>query len=404
MAFDVTSLRTHFPALESGIAFFDAPGGTQTPRIVGEAIASALTSPLTIPGGNAVKSEVNADKAESGFRSAFGDFLGLPEQGIIYGRSATQLNYDLSRALAKTWGPNDEIVVSRLDHDSNVRPWIQAAESVGATVRWIDFDPATAEIIWQSVEDAINADTRLVAITAASNVLGTMPPVRAIADAAHAVGAHVHVDAVHYAAHNLVDVPAIGADSLVCSPYKFLGPHMAVLGASVDVLEALRPDKLMPSSNEVPHRFELGTLPYEIMAGATAAVDFLAEIAPGSATSRREKLRSSFHAIEEHETILRLQLEEGLAGFGDAVVVHSRAAVRTPTTLITLPGRKTSDAYKFLAARDISAPADSSFYAYEAFRRLNLDDENAMRFGLAPYVTEDEISRLLNGLSEFLTG
>jgi selenocysteine lyase/cysteine desulfurase len=140
------------------------------------------------------------------------------------------------------------------------------------------------------------------------------------------------------------------------------------------------------------------------MAGATVAVDFLAEIAPGSATSRREKLRSSFHAIEEHETTLRLRLEEGLAGFGDAVVVHSRAAVRTPTTLITLPGRKTSDAYKFLAARNISAPADSSFYAYEAFRRLNLDDANAMRFGLAPYVTKDEISRLLNGLSEFLTG
>ncbi|MDJ0334938.1 cysteine desulfurase-like protein [Salinibacterium sp. G-O1] len=402
MTLDVTTLRAHFPALASGIAFFDAPGGTQTPRVVGEAIASALTNPLTIPGGDAVRSEVNAAKAESAFRSAFGDFLGLPDQGVIYGRSATQLNYDLSRALAKTWGPKDEIVVSRLDHDSNVRPWVQAAESVGATVRWIDFDPATAEIIWQSVDDAINQKTRLVAVTAASNVLGTMPRVRAIADAAHAVGAHLHVDAVHYAAHNLVDVPGLGADSLVCSPYKFLGPHMAVLGASLDVLEALRPDKLRPSSDEVPHRFELGTLPYEIMAGATAAVDFLAEIAPGAATSRREKLRNSFHAIEEHEAALRKQLEEGLAGFGDAVVVHSRAEARTPTTLITLPGRKTWDAYEFLGSRDISAPAHSSFYAYEAFRRLDLDDENAMRFGLAPYVTEAEVSRLLNGLADFL--
>ncbi|MDP3207951.1 MAG: aminotransferase class V-fold PLP-dependent enzyme, partial [Rhodoglobus sp.] len=230
MTFDMTALRAHFPALDSGIAFFDAPGGTQTPRAVGEAIASTLTSPLTIPGGNAVQSEINASEAESGFRSAFGDFLGIPAQGVVYGRSATQLNYDLSRALAKTWGPKDEIVVSRLDHDSNVRPWIQAAESVGATVRWIEFDPATSEIIWQSVEDAINANTRLLAITAASNVLGTLPPVRAIANAAHGVGAHVHVDAVHYAAHNLVDVPDLGADSLVCSPYKFLGPHMAVLG------------------------------------------------------------------------------------------------------------------------------------------------------------------------------
>lgn len=403
VTFDVTALRAHFPALESGMAFFDAPGGTQTPRAVGEAIASTITSPLTIPGGNAVQSEVNADNAESGFRSAFGDFLNLSERGVVYGRSATQLNYDLSRALAKAWGPEDEVVVSRLDHDSNVRPWIQAAESVGTTVRWIDFDPTTAEVSWESVEEAINANTRLVAVTAASNVLGTKPPVRKIADAAHAVGAHVHVDAVHYAAHDLVDIPGLGADSLVCSPYKFLGPHMAVLGARVEVLDGLRPDKLLPSSDAVPHRFELGTLPYEIMAGATAAVDFLAEIAPGSAATRRDKLRASFEAIEAHEASLRKQLEEGLTSLGEDVVVHSCAWQRTPTTLITLPGRKTWDAYEFLATRDISAPADSSFYAYEAFRRLNLDDDNAMRFGLAPYVTEAEVSRLLNGLSDFLS-
>ncbi len=400
--YDVTELRAHFPSLTSGIAHFDAPGGTQTPREVGEAIAATLTGPLSNDGGGAISSEANSENAVEEFRSAYSDFLAAPQGGIVYGRSATQLNYDLGRALAKNWGAGDEVVVSRLDHDANVRPWVQVAEAAGATVKWIDFDPSTAEISWDSVEEAITDRTKLVAVTGASNVLGTKPPLRAIADVVHAVGALFHVDAVHYAAHDLVDLTALGVDSLVCSPYKFLGPHCAVLASTPELLGTLRPDKLMPSSNDVPDRFELGTLPFEIMAGATAAVDFLANIAPGSATTRRDRLRASYAAIEEHENSLRTMVEEGVASFGERAVIHSRAAERTPTTLITLPGRKTWDAYEFLAARDILAPA-GSFYAYEVFRRLDLDDTNALRVGLAPYINEEDVARLLQGLSDFLS-
>jgi len=221
---DVAALRAHFPSLRSGVAHFDGPGGTQTPRQVGEAIAATLTGPLSNR-GRVGESERNADDAVTRFRDAYADLLGVPAEGVVYGRSATQLTYDLSRAIAKQWGPGDEVVVCRLDHDANVRPWIQAAHAAGAGVRWLDFDPRTGEPDLTGLAELINRRTRLVAVTAASNLIGTKPPVRAIADAAHAVGALVHVDGVHYAAHEFVDVEALGADLFVCSPYKFLGPH-----------------------------------------------------------------------------------------------------------------------------------------------------------------------------------
>ena len=280
MLYDVAELRSHFPGLASGIAHFDGPGGTQAPRQVGEAMATTLTAPLSNR-GTIGASERNAERAVAEFRSAYADLLGVSPRGIVHGRSATQLNYDFSRALAKTWRPGEEVVVTRLDHDANVRPWVQAAAAGGLTVRWIDFDPETSEVIWESVEEAITPRTRLVALTGASNLIGTKPPVRAIADAAHAVGALIHVDGVHYTAHEPVDVVALGADILVCSPYKFLGPHCGVLAADPELLESIHPDKLLPSTDVVPERFELGTLPYEALAGATAAVDFLAAIAPG---------------------------------------------------------------------------------------------------------------------------
>ncbi|GAA4371402.1 cysteine desulfurase-like protein [Nocardioides caricicola] len=344
--------------------------------------------------GTGSPSESNADAAVAAFRSAYADLLGVPAGGIVYGRSATQLIYDFSRAIAKDWRSGDVIVVSRLDHDSNVRPWVQAAEQQGVTVHWLDFDPETGEL----EEAQLDPRTRLVAITGASNLIGTKPPVRRIADAAHAVGAQVFVDAVHLAAHGFVDVTELGADYFVCSPYKFLGPHCGVLGAAPELLATLRNDKLVPSTDAVPERFELGTLPYEIMAGATATVDFLAAIAPGDATSRRERLRTSLHAVDEHELRLRTRLEDGL---DPGVVVHSRAADRTPTLLLTFPGRETKDAYRFLAERGVLAPA-GSFYAYEGFRRLGLEDENALRLGLAPYVDDTDVDRALEGLAAFL--
>ena len=400
MPYDVAGLRSHFPSLASGTAHFDGPGGTQVPREVGEAVAATLTGPLSNR-GTVGESEANADAAVAAFRSAFADLLGVAAAGVVHGRSATQLTYDVSRALAKSWGPGDEIVVSRLDHDANVRPWLQAAAAVGATVRWLDFDPATGELDEGGLTTAITGRTRLVALTGASNLIGTIPPLRRVADAAHAVGALLWVDGVHLTAHRFVDVAALGADVFVCSPYKFLGPHCGVLAAAPDLLEGLHPDKLLPATDAVPERFELGTLPYELLAGASAAVDFLAGIAPGVASTRREQLRASFDAIDAHEQRLRERLEAGLAAFGERVHVHSRATERTPTLLLTLPGRRTADAYRFLATRGVLAPA-GTFYAHEPFRRLAVPDEHGLRLGLAPYSTDDDIDRVLAGLAAFL--
>ncbi|MEU8657929.1 cysteine desulfurase-like protein [Actinoplanes philippinensis] len=397
MSLDVTALRAQFPSLDTGLAFFDGPGGTQTPRPVADAIVATMTGPLSNRGAVSV-SERHAEQSVAEFRAAYADLLGVPAGGIVHGRSATQLTYDFSRHLAATWRPGDEVVVSRLDHDSNVRPWIQAAERAGATVRWIDFDTTTGELDLASVERALSSRTRLVAVTAASNVLGTVPPVRRIADLVHAAGALLYVDGVHYAAHRLVDVSALGADLFVCSPYKFLGPHCGVLAASPELLETIRPDKLVPSTDAVPERFEFGTLPYEMLAGATAAVDFLAGIVPGTDGTRRDRLARSLAAVHEHETALRQRLEAGLRELGDVVTLYSGAVDRTPTSLMNFAGREARAAQIFLAERDVLAPA-GSFYAYEPFVALKLDA--ALRVGLAPYNTAEEIDRLIGGLNEW---
>ncbi|MFI1030966.1 cysteine desulfurase-like protein [Streptomyces sp. NPDC020951] len=402
MAMDVAALRTRFPSLTHGLAFFDGPGGTQTPVPVAEAVTRTLTGPLSNRGVVSV-SELNAERAVGEFRAAYADLLGVPAGAVVHGRSATQLTYDFSRHLAKDWRAGDEIVLSRLDHDANVRPWVQAAERAGVVVRWTEIDAATTELDLDSYERALSPRTRLVAVTAASNVLGTKPPVRRIADRAHEVGALVYVDGVHYAAHHRVDVPALGADLFVCSPYKFLGPHCGVLAGSPELLESLAPDKLLPSPNTVPERFEFGTLPYETLAGATAAVDFLAaldEAGPGAGESRRERLKRSLHSLHEHENTLRARLDDGLRALGDAVTVHSRAADRTPTVLMTLEGRDATEAQAHLSARGVVAPA-GSFYAHEVFAALKLPDP-ALRAGLAPYNDTEDVDRLLVGLASFL--
>lgn len=398
-AFDLDSFRSGFPSLKSGIAYFDGPGGTQTPTRVGEAIARTLTGPLSNRGGSLV-SQTNAEETVHAFRSAYADLLGADPSGIVYGRSATQLTYDFSRHLAQGWGPGDQVVVTRLDHDSNVRPWVQAAERAGATVRWIDLDPRTSELDLSDLDEVVNERTRLVAVTAASNLLGTQPPVRTIADRAHAVGALVYVDAVHFAAHEIVDLRGMGADFLVCSPYKFLGPHCAVLAAAPALLETIRPDKLVPSTDDVPERFEFGTLPYEIMAGAAEAVEVLADLAPAG-PSRRTRLITAHGKVAAHERALRERVEAGLAALGDNVVPHSRAADRTPTLFMTFPGLRSADVSRALAERDVLAPA-GSFYAYETFARLGLDDDAGLRVGMAPYVSEEDVDRLLAALADHL--
>jgi cysteine desulfurase family protein (TIGR01976 family) len=398
VSYNVDAVRAEFPALKGGTAFFDGPGGTQTPRPVIDAIAAALSGPLANR-GSGTPAERNAESAVAEGRAAMGDLLGADPAGIVFGRSATQLAYDFSRTLARGWGPGDEVVVTRLDHDANVRPWVQAAERAGATVRWADFDPETGELGAEHIRAVLSERTRLVAVTAASNLIGTRPPIAEITELAHDAGALCYVDGVHHTAHCPVDLPALGADFFACSPYKFLGPHLGVLASGPDRLESLVPDKLLPATNAVPERFEYGTLPYEMLAGTRAAVDFLAGLGTGNGT-RRERLAASFAALGRHEDSLRLRIEETLASFED-VTVHSRAAERTPTLLITFARRSTKDAFRFLADRGINAPS-GSFYALEASRHLGLGDEGGLRIGLAPYTSADDVDRLLDGLREFL--
>jgi cysteine desulfurase family protein (TIGR01976 family) len=333
-------------------------------------------------------------------RAAIADLVGGEAGGVVFGRSATQLCYDFSRWVSRSWGAGDEVVVTRLDHDSNVRPWVQAAERAGATVRWLDFDPETSEL--DGIATVLSDRTRLVAVTAASNLIGTKPPVAAISAAAHDAGALVYVDGVHFTAHCSVDLAALGADFYACSPYKFLGPHLGALVASPALLETLRPDKLLPSTNAVPERFEFGTLPYELLAGVAAAVDYLSRLggAGSAGATRRENLVASFAGLEEYEDALLARLEAGIREL-PGMTVHSRAEHRTPTLLLTIEGRDTVDAYEFLAARGVDAPS-SNFYALEASRRLGLGDDGGLRVGLAPYTNEDDVDRLLAGLAAFL--
>lgn len=408
MTYDISAVRAQFPALTSGSAFFDGPGGTQTPRPVAQAVADALTSPLSNR-GHRTPSERNAEVLVTEAREALADLLGARPSGIVLGRSATQLAYDFSRTLAKNWSPGDEIVVTRLDHDSNIRPWVQAAEHAGATVRWADFDPDSGELTAGDIRAVLSDRTRLVAMTGASNLIGTRPPVAEISRLVHDAGALLYVDGVHLAAHALVDVEELGADFFACSPYKFLGPHLGVLASRPALLDGLAPDKLLPSPDAVPERFEFGTLPYPQLAGARAAVDFLAGLGgpggpggPGGERegTRRARLATAFAALEEHENALAGRIEEGLSGL-KAVTTHSRAAARTPTVLLTIEGRDTRDAHQYLAECGVNAPS-GSFYALEASRRLGLGDGGGLRVGLAPYNNADDVERLLEGLADFL--
>jgi cysteine desulfurase family protein (TIGR01976 family) len=396
MELDVARLRSSFPALDEGVAYFDGPGGTQVPREVARAVADTLVSGIANR-GTVTAAERRADAVVAGARSAVADLLGCTPDGVVFARSMTQMTYDLSRALAKQWGAGDEVVVTRLDHDANVRPWVQAAEAAGATVRWTEFDKETAELTVDHVRAQLSDRTRLVAVTAASNVLGTRPDIPEIAEAVHQAGALLHVDGVHLTPHAPVDVPGIGADFYACSPYKFLGPHLGLLAAAPELLEQVRPDKLLPSSNAVPERFELGTLPYETLAGTTAAVDFIAGIA-SSAADRRTRVLESMRAVEQHEDGLFAVLLEGLAAI-PGVKLHGSPKRRTPTALFSVAGRAPDEVYEALAERGVNAPA-SSFYAIEATRWIGLGDAGAVRAGVAPYTNREDVDRLVTAVQE----
>lgn len=399
MSYDVNKVRASFPSLNTGLAFFCGPGGSQVPDVVGRTISDAITKPISNRNVN-TESEKNAEEIVLSFRAAVADLIDVDPRGVVYGRSWTQLTYDFSRTLAKNWGPGDEVVVTTLDHDSNVRPWVQAAEAVGATVRWAQLDPDTTELSVEAVEAVLSPKTKLVAVTGAGNTIGTRPDLKAISAAVHKVGALFYVDAVHLTPHSSISAKEIGADFIGFSFYKLFGPHCAALAAAPELLETLQNDKLLPATNVVPERFEFGTLPYELMAGSVAAIEYIANLAPGNATSRREKIVNSMHELERYEDELFEYMESSLKAL-PGITLYGHAKKRTPTVYFSFEGFESAEIYKAMAKKSVTLPA-SNFYALETSRKLGLGDAGALRAGLAPYSTRDDVDRLVAGLKEII--
>jgi cysteine desulfurase family protein (TIGR01976 family) len=403
MAFDVSATRACYPALSDGYAYLDGAAGTQTPASVIEAIASTYRTGIGNVGG-AFPASKRADGIVAECRRAVADLVGGNPDGVILGPNMTTLTYRLSYGLAKGWGPGDEVVLSRLDHDANVRPWVQAAERSGATVRWAEVDVATGELPAQQYDALVTDRTKLVAVTAASNTLGTRPDVAAITARAHAVGALAYVDGVHATPHVPVDVVAYGADFYATSAYKWSGPHIGAVIADPALLESIRPDKLASSANDVPDRFETGTSPFADFAGVVAAVDHLAGLAAPAKTaaaigSRRERVLASMAAVEAYEQDLFGTLLGGLEALPH-VTLYGKAARRTATSYFTVAGRTPEEVAVHLADRKVNV-WNGHNYAWELTAALGIRDSgSAVRAGLVHYNDRSDVDRLLAAIAE----
>ena len=394
MTFDVDAVRRDFPALAEGLAHFDGPGGTQVPSAVSDAVAGAMRSAVSNRHGPFASSR-RADAIVDAARAAVADLVGGDPAGVVLGQSMTANTYVLAGALAKTWAPGDEVVLSRLDHDADVRPWLQAADRAGAVVRWADVDPVTAELPTGQYDALVGERTRLVALTAASNATGTRPDVRAVAEIAHARGALVHVDGVHATPHLPTDVRALGADFYATSAYKWYGPHLGATIGDPAVLSGLRPDKLLPSSDAVPDRFEHGTPSFAHLAGVTAAVDWIAS--HGAGATRRERVLSAMALIAQHEQQVFARLVDGLTAHPDVTLVGSPAS-RTPTVAFTVAGRTPQQVSADLGTQGVCVWA-GDYYAVELMRAVGLAGSGgAVRAGVVCYTTTAEVDRLLAAL------
>lgn len=392
MLFPIESVRTAYPALIDGHAYLDGAAGTQVPQAVIDAIAGAYRAGLGNVGG-AFPASHRSDAIVAACRAAVADLVGGHPDGVILGPNMTTLTYRLAGALSRDWGPGDEVVLSRLDHDANVRPWVQT----GATIRWAEVDPVTGELPVEQYTQLIGERTRLVAVTAASNVLGTRPDVAAITALAHRAGALTYVDGVHATAHGPVDMRALGADFYATSAYKWSGPHIGAVVADPALLETVRPDKLASSADTVPERFERGTAAFADLAGVTAAVDHLAALTPGTGT-RRERLLASMTAAEEHELTLFGVLLAGLETMPH-VTVYGKPARRTATAYFTVAGRTPLEVARHLAARGVNV-WNGHNYAWELTAVLGIRDAgSAVRAGLVHYNDRSDVDRLLEGVA-----
>ena len=400
MAYQVERVRQDFPSLKTGIAFFDGPGGSQVPTAVGQAIANAITQ-ASSNRGTTTASEQNAEDAVIGYRNAVADLLNADPKGVVYGRSWTQLTYDFSRSISKSWSSGDEIIISRLDHDSNIRPWLQAAANRGVVVKWAEIDKESGELPVSAVTSLLSSKTKFVAVTGASNTLGTKPDIYAIGRAVKDAGALFLVDGVHLTPHAVIDFKAMPVDFYGFSSYKILGPHCSSFVADPALLETINNDKLLPSTMTVPERFEFGTLPYELMAGVSASIDYVAALDSSATGSRRERIVKSITLLEEYEQELFKYMQDQLSLL-PTITLYGKAKDRTPTAYFNFAGVDGGDVYKFMATKKVNLPAHN-FYAVEVSRALGLGDTGAIRAGIAPYTTRDDVDRLIAGLSEFLS-
>ncbi len=401
MKLNVEAVRACYPALADGYAYLDGAAGTQVPAAVIEAISAAQAAGLGNSGG-AFPASHRSDAITDESRAAVAALVGGQPDGVILGPNMTTLTYRLAGALAKEWKPGDEVVVSRLDHDANVRPWLQAAERAGAVVRWAEIDAATGELPAGQYAGLIGERTKLVAVTAASNVIGTRPDVPAIAALAHAAGALTYVDGVHATPHVPVDVRALGADFYATSAYKWSGPHIGAVIADPALLDRLHSDKLTPSPDEVPNRFELGTLPFASLAGVTAAVEHISSLAaPGDGANGtlRERVLASMAAVQQYEQETFEVLLAGLDSM-DHVRCYGRAASRTATAYFTVAGQTPQQVAEHLASRKINV-WNGHNYAWEVTGVLGIRDSgSAVRAGLVHYNDAAEVDRLLSAVGE----
>jgi cysteine desulfurase family protein (TIGR01976 family) len=402
MLASIPDIRSHFPAIERRhggrpVAYFDGPGGTQIPRQV----VAAMTEYLFHHNANthwAFPTSQETDAAIAAARQTLADFLNASPAEIAFGANMTTLTFHLARALGRRWGPGDEVVVTELDHHANIDPWRALARERGVTVRMAKMLPGTGQLDWDDLTRLMNERTRLLAIGAASNALGTINDIPRAARLAHDVGALIFVDAVHYAPHRLVDVRALGCDFLACSAYKFYGPHVGMLFGKHDLFRDLEVPKLQPAPDTVPERLETGTQSHEGMIGAAAAVDFLASLSAGP--MRRERLCAAFETLHGRGDALVGRLWDGLAEIkGVRLYGPPPTEPRTPTVSLTVEGLPAVEVCRRLADTGIFA-SHGDFYAQSVVERLGLAREGLVRFGCACYTADEEIVRVIDGVRQ----
>lgn len=419
MSLDIQHTRDSFPGLQGEAVFFDNPGGTQIAARSLERIQQYLVETNANHGG-AFPTSRASDAVVDQARAAVADFINAarPEE-IVFGPNMTSLTLALSRSLAEQLGPEDEVVVTRLDHDANISPWLQAAEASGATVRWVDFDVEDGTLDMNSLKAAISERTRLVAVGAASNALGTINPISTITDAAHDVGALCFVDAVQYAPHLPIDVQALDCDFLAISAYKFFGPHVGMLYGRYELLDRLPAFKVRPAPAEPPSKWEPGTGNFEGIAGVLGTLEYLAELGQreggdffeelsGNYEGRALDLKLAMHAIEEYERVLTRALLDVLKALPEVqpfgLMREADLNRRVPTVSFRMQDVPPRRVAQFLGDLGVYV-WDGNFYALAVTERLGLEQQGGLvRVGLVHYNTMEEIKRLDDGLRALLAG